>query len=197
VGGAGEPPPVTACLGIGEAIPVRGGSAYLAIYLAAVAELGNQRLRDSVLATGSFDAPLDRVDAKARLARRAREHLGVKSALYAERAPDRSVQPLLRVRDREHARRTVFHVDPWHRGAAVRRVHVYCGAGRDEPPDRFRDVVSIELPARLEAKDVPEAVARWRASIEGARRVEVSTAGPVVVAAALGFVARNDARTVV
>ncbi len=195
VGGPGAPPPVTPALGIGADVPVRGSSAYLGIYLAAVARFGDQPLHGNVVATGCFDAPLAHVAAKQELFANASRRLRVEQLLYAG-THEVEAERLLRVHEREDARHRVFHFDPWHRQAPVRQIHVHCGPSKAAPPRRFTDAVPIELPDHLEPRDLPEALARFRQELEGVHRAELCIAGPVLLAAALGVEARNAHATV-
>lgn len=196
VGGPGEPPRVTATLSTRGALPVTGSSAYLGVYLAAVARFGDAPLRRNVLATGAFHARLDRWKEKLALAERAAERLAVRELLYAGSGPDVRGELLTRVPDRAHARWRTFHFDPWHREAEVRRVHVHCGAKYAEPPARFgKNVRTVELPYPLGPHHLDEAKQRVREALEGAERVELSIGGPAILAAALGVDLRNGLPT--
>lgn len=196
LGGPGVAPPCTPALGIGTARRVQGPSAYLAIYLAAVAYFGEQPLAATVLATGDFSADLDGLAAKDLLAKRAATNLGVSVLLYASRIPAATLAGLHRVNDRAELRRLVFHLDPWHPEAPHAQIQVCCGDCT--PPKRFDNPTYVRLPATLTRQDLPDAIRRFREALHacGHDRAELAVKGPQPLAASLGIAARNALVTV-
>ena len=191
VGAVGAVPDYTPILGIGATNAVAGSSIYLAVYLAAVAEFGDQKLGRSILATGSFDFPLDKLNDKRALAARAKARLGIAELLYAGTGPELQIEGLRRAPSPGHARNAAFHLDPWCGGASRRQIHVHCGDLRREPPRRFNDPVFVSLPATLDATDLLVAREALGAALNGVDRAELSIGGPLMLAAALGDETRN------
>jgi hypothetical protein len=202
VGGPGPCPPATIRVPLAAAMGFRiqGRSLFLPTLLAATARFGEAVPMGNVLATGDFAVPIDFLRDKQALAAAVRDELGQERLLVASRTrapldPDLATA----CTDGVDALRQSFHLLPWHPEAEVRRVHVYCADSKRNPPLRFagKDTQPIDLPARLEPQHLDEAVARVCEALGAHPRAELSIAGPVALAARLGWELKNRPTCVV
>lgn len=175
---------------------VRGRSAYLATLLRALALFGDIE-PPQVMATGSFDDPIAGLDAKARCFRESRDHLELDKLLVASSSPPKAIDKTVvrTVSSAKEAAHAVFGFVPWHSRAAQRQLHLYCGRRRESP--YFGEGWETHQLARVVADNdltqIAEHVRDLLMSAEGGERsrIDLSLAGPVHLAARLGYALKN------
>lgn len=177
-------------------VPVAGRSFFLPALLAGVVHFSETPLTHNVLATGHpGDDIRSTLAIKLSLARSRRDELGHEALwVAASHSPGALVDDGGRwCRSPEEAVDAVFGHRPWGATADIPRWHLH--AGRDgakaRPPTRGAGWRAVPLPFPITPEHLPTVLADVLRHLEGAGSGEVSIAGPLYLAAALGWELKN------
>ncbi len=206
VGGKGPRPSLGAHVSLSERLnlPIEGSSFHLAGLFAATSHFSGVPLPANVLATGHFEHDIhNTLGVKVAMSRRRFADLHHRALLVASknfpsdaafaepdvhwcRAPSAAVQ-------------RVFGAVPWSRSADALRLHFHSSRGDEKarPPSRGDGWQDVPLPHPIRPDDLPNIVEEVRHRLGQASAVEISLAGSILLAFALGWELKNHRGTIV
>ena len=185
--------------------PIEGSSLGLGSFLAALAHFTATQFTQNVLATGSFDDPIDLLSEKRALGVRVQKQIDANELLVAsserqafDAAATRHSFPMRLVVPQQAAEASFGHCT-WHPSAPeIKRFHVYCAATAHQVPARWQGLAHerIHLHDRLEPQHLEEIVTSVLGRLAPHDRCELSLEGPNWLAAKLGVTMANKPFTV-